>query len=174
MLLRQLFDTESSTYTYLLADPASGKAILIDSVVERLERDLQLLRELELELAYAVDTHVHADHVTASGVLRERTGCRVVLSERAGAVCPDVLVKQGDLLQLGDIQLEVRETPGHTSGCVSYVLNGDKAVFTGDALLVRGCGRTDFQQGDARMLYRSVHSQLFTCLLYTSPSPRDS
>lgn len=162
MLFRQLFDTESSTYTYLLADPAEAAACLVDPVVGRADRDLQLLAELGLRLTHTLDTHVHADHVTAAMTLRERTGCQIVLSARAGATCPDVLVRHGDVVRLGEVALEVRETPGHTAGCVSYYAPGLGAVFTGDALLVRGCGRTDFQGGDARALYRSVHEQLFT------------
>ncbi len=162
MLTRQLFDPETSTYTYLLADEATREAVLIDPVLEQVERDLQVLRELDLRLVWALDTHVHADHVTGLGTLRERTGCKTVLSERAGAGCPDRLVKQGDRVAFGRHALEVRETPGHTSGCVTYVTDDHRMAFTGDALLIRGCGRTDFQQGDARALYRSVHGQVFT------------
>jgi sulfur dioxygenase len=164
MLFRQLFDPETSTWTYLLADESTREAVLIDPVLEQVERDLTLLRELELTLRYAVDTHVHADHVTGAGTLRERTGAHTVLSERGGTGRPDVLVKQGDLVRFGAYALEVRETPGHTSGCVSYVVrDGARTlVFTGDALLIRGSGRTDFQQGDARTLHRSVTTQLFT------------
>jgi len=164
MLFRQLFDPETSTWTYLLADEHTREAVLIDPVLEQVERDLTLLRELELTLRYAADTHVHADHVTGAGTLRERTGARTVLSERGGTGRPDLLVKQGDRVPLGRYALEVRETPGHTDGCVSYVVRDDARtlVFTGDALLIRGSGRTDFQQGDARTLHRSVTTQLFT------------
>lgn len=162
MLFRQLFDQESSTYTYLLADPRSRRAVIVDPVLEQIERDISLIRELELELVYALDTHVHADHVTASGLLKQRLGAKSVLSERSGAVCADVLVKQGDHLAFGDFELEVRETPGHTNGCLSYVSHSSGRVFTGDALLIRGSGRTDFQQGNAETLYRSVTEQLFT------------
>lgn len=162
MLFRQLFDPETSTYTYLLADEQAREAVLIDPVLEQVERDLQMLRELDLTLRWAVDTHVHADHVTGLGTLRQRTGCKTVLSERAGTGCADVLVKQGDRVPFGRYTLEVRETPGHTSGCVTYVTDDRAMAFTGDALLIRGCGRTDFQQGDARALYRSVHEQVFT------------
>lgn len=162
MLFRQLFDKESSTYTYLLADETSREAVLIDPVLEQVERDVTLLRELDLTLVYALDTHVHADHVTALGTLRERLGCKTVLSERAGVGCADVMVKDGDRLRFGQYELEVRETPGHTNGCLTYV-TGDKAMaFTGDTLLIRGSGRTDFQQGDARVLYRSVHDKIFS------------
>lgn len=170
MLFRQLFDPESSTYTYLLADTQNHEAVIIDPVLEQTERDLQVIKELGLTLKYALDTHVHADHVTALGTLRERTGCTTVLSERAGSGCADKLVKDGDLIPFGKHALEVRETPGHTSGCLSFVLTDHTMAFTGDALLIRGTGRTDFQQGDARQLYRSIHGKLLSlpdaCLLY--------
>lgn len=162
MLFRQLFDKESSTYTYLLADEATGEAILIDPVLEQVERDMTLLRELGLSLVYALDTHVHADHVTALGTLREHLGCKTVMSERAGVGCADVLVKDGDRLRFGAHEIEVRETPGHTSGCLTYVTGDKTMAFTGDALLIRGSGRTDFQQGDARTLYRSVHEKILS------------
>lgn len=161
MLFRQLFDQDSSTYSYLLADEVSRKAVLIDPVFEQLDRDATLLTELELELVYALDTHVHADHVTAVGLLRRRFGARTVLSERAGAACSDWLVKQGDRVRFGECELEVRETPGHTSGCVTYVCHQQKLAFTGDALLIRGCGRTDFQHGSSPALYQSVREQIF-------------
>jgi len=175
MLFRQLFDPETSTYTYLLADDATREAVIIDPVLEQLERDVALIGELELALRYALDTHVHADHVTALGSLRERLGARTVMSERAGVGCADLLVKDGDVIRFGSCGLEVRETPGHTSGCVSYVTIersetggsaprgiGNAMAFTGDALLIRGCGRTDFQGGDPEELYRSIHGRLFT------------
>jgi sulfur dioxygenase len=162
MLFRQLYDLESSTYTYLLADSETRDAVLIDPVLENIERDVGLVRDLGLTLRYALDTHVHADHVTALGALRETTGCQTVLSERAGVGIADVYVKEGDRLAFGRHELEARETPGHTSGCVTYVLGDRSMAFTGDALLVRGTGRTDFQQGDARALYRSVHQKIFT------------
>lgn len=162
MLFRQLFDRESSTYTYLLADETSRRAAIIDPVFEQFERDSTLLKELELDLIWALDTHVHADHVTSVGLLSERHGARSVISERGGAVCADRLVKHGDHIELGNHVLEVRETPGHTSGCVSYVSAAERLAFTGDALLIRGCGRTDFQRGNSDTLYRSVHDQLFS------------
>lgn len=162
MLFRQLFDSESSTYTYLLADEQTRDAVIIDPVLEQLERDLSLIRELGLTLRYALDTHVHADHVTALGSLRDRVGAKTVLSERAGVGCADVLVKDGDILSFGSHALVVRETPGHTDGCVTYVTSDEAMAFTGDAVLIRGCGRTDFQQGDARTLYRSVHDKVFS------------
>ncbi len=163
MLFRQLFDPESSTYTYLLADEATCEAVLIDPVRDQLERDVQLLEELGVKLRYSLETHVHADHVTASGVLRQRLGSKSVLSAAAGAGCPDVLVEDGQVLRVGDLAIEARHTPGHTAGCVTYVVrDGDEILaFTGDTLLIRGCGRTDFQQGDAATLYDSVHSKIF-------------
>lgn len=162
MKFRQLFDCESSTYTYLLADEASGDAVLIDPVIEHIDRDLELLRDLGLTLRFALDTHVHADHVTALGELRARTGARTVVSRRAGVRCADRLVGEGDVIAFGAHDLAVLETPGHTGGCVTYLLTDQSRAFTGDALLIRGCGRTDFQQGDAHALYRSVHDKLFT------------
>ena len=162
MLFRQLFDRDSSTYTYLLADPDTREALLIDPVIDQVERDVELLRELDLHLVHTLETHAHADHVTASGLLRQRLGSRSVVSAEAGAECADRKVNAGDRIQVGSVELEVRATPGHTAGCVSYVTADQRHVFTGDALLIRGCGRTDFQQGDARELYRSVHEQLFS------------
>jgi glyoxylase-like metal-dependent hydrolase (beta-lactamase superfamily II)/rhodanese-related sulfurtransferase len=162
MLFRQLFDAESSTFTYLLADEQSREAIIIDPVFEQLERDIGLVRELGLELIYALDTHVHADHVTALGSLRERLGTKTVISERAGVGCPDVLVREGDVIRFGAQGVVVRETPGHTAGCVTYVTTDDAMAFTGDAVLIRGCGRTDFQEGDAHTLYHSVHDKVFS------------
>ncbi len=171
MIFRQLFDRESSTYTYLLGDEATGEAVLIDPVLELVDRDVRLLAELGLSLKYTLDTHVHADHVTASGTLRERLGSRAVLSARGGAACASVPVAHGDVLEFGDVALEVRETPGHTDTCVSYYLPEQDMVFTGDTLLVRGCGRTDFQAGDAETLYDSVHEQLFTLPDHTAVYP---
>jgi len=162
MLFRQLFDLDSSTYTYLLADESTREAVIIDPVIEQFDRDRSLIADLGLKLAYVLDTHVHADHVTGSGLLREHFGAKSVVSERAGVVCADLQVKQGDRIRFGRHELEVRETPGHTNGCLSYVCAEARMVFTGDALLIRACGRTDFQQGDAPTLYRSVHEQIFT------------
>lgn len=162
MLFRQLFDSESSTYTYLLADPKTREAVLIDPVREQHERDWAILCELKLKLVHTLETHVHADHVTGSGLMRERAGSTSVMSVHAGAGCADRLVTTGESVEFGACSLEVRLTPGHTNGCVSFVDHSGGRVFTGDALLIRGCGRTDFQQGDARTLYDSVHEQLFS------------
>jgi glyoxylase-like metal-dependent hydrolase (beta-lactamase superfamily II) len=161
-IFRQLFEPESSTYTYLLADAATREAVLIDPVRETVERDLEVLHDLGLELTHVLETHVHADHVTGAAELRRRTGARTVVSAHGGAPCADVLVDDGDAIRFGAHTLDVRATPGHTDGCVSYVLRDHSMAFTGDALLIRGAGRTDFQQGDARKLYRSVTQKLFT------------
>lgn len=162
MLFRQLYDADSSTYTYLLADEQTREAIIIDPVIEHFDRDRTLIEELELKLLYALDTHVHADHVTGSGLLRERLGAKTTVSERAGVVCADRLVKQGDTVTFGRHELEVRETPGHTNGCLTFVCAAEKLAFTGDALLIRSCGRTDFQQGDSATLFRSVHGRILS------------
>jgi sulfur dioxygenase len=160
MIFRQLFEPVSSTYTYLLADETTREALLIDPVVEEVDAYVRLLGEMGLKLLYTLETHVHADHVTAGGALRERLGSRTVVAATGGAPCADVTVVHGDHLRVGSIDLEVRSTPGHTDGCVSYFA-GDR-VFTGDALLIGGCGRTDFQQGDSGRLYESLHSQVFS------------
>jgi len=162
MLFRQLFDRASCTYTYLLACERTSQAVLIDPVVSCVERDARLLSELGLALRWVLETHVHADHVTGSAALRARLGGESVVAANAGVFGASCTVRTGDHVVFGDHHLEVRETPGHTAGCVSYVLDDHSAVFTGDALFVRGCGRTDFQGGSAQTLYRSVHAQLFT------------
>lgn len=161
MLFRQLFDRETSTYTYLLADETSREAIIIDPVLEQLERDVKLIGELRLSLTHALDTHVHADHVSALGSLKERLGARTVISERAGVGYADLLVKEGDVIRFGGHGVEVFETPGHTSGCITYVTIDRAMAFTGDALLIRGCGRTDFQGGSSEQLWESLHDKLF-------------
>ena len=168
MLFRQLFDAQSSTFTYLLADEATREAVLIDPVLEQVDRDLQLVRDLELSLVYVLDTHVHADHVTGAGSLRERTGATTVAS-RSGAPCADVHVAGGDVIHVGALELRVLATPGHTDDSVSYLV-GDR-VFTGDALLVRGCGRTDFQNGDPVALHGSITRVLFALPDFTFVYP---
>jgi sulfur dioxygenase len=164
MLFRQLFDCDTSTFTYLLADTKTGEAILIDPVVEKVDRDIKLLSELDLKLLYTIDTHVHADHITGAGTLSERLGAKTVIGTGAKIDCADVLADHGALLHFGSHTAEIRHTPGHTSSCISIVVTADDQtmVFTGDALLVRGCGRTDFQQGSPVDLYRSIHGQIFT------------
>ncbi len=160
MKIRQLFDSQSSTYTYLVWDEATREAAIIDSVREQLERDLQLIHELDLQLMYALETHVHADHITASGMLRERLGCRVGVHRRVGSDCPDIKLTDGERIPLGDQWLEVLYTPGHTDTDVCYLAEG--VVFTGDILLIHGSGRTDFQSGDAARSYDSITGRLFT------------
>ena len=170
LAFRQLFDPPSSTYTYLLADGRSRAAVIIDPVFEQVRRDAALIEELGLRLVYALETHVHADHVTGAWLLKQRTGCRIALSANSGADGADRYLVQDDVVVFGARNLQVRETPGHTSGCLTYVLDDRSMAFTGDCLLVRGSGRTDFQGGDPRVMYRSVHEQIFalpdTCLLY--------
>jgi sulfur dioxygenase len=160
MIFRQLFETDTSTYSYLLGCERSRKAVLIDSVVSEIDHYIDLLQSLNLKLIYTLETHVHADHITGAGLLREKLGSKSVVHRDAGAMCADLLVTDGVVLQVGDMELQVRHTPGHTSGCVSYVM-ADR-VFTGDALLINGCGRTDFQQGSAEQLYDSITGQLFS------------
>jgi len=159
MLFRQLFDRDSSTYTYLLADERSGEALLIDPVLEQVDRDLQLVSDLGLRLALVLDTHVHADHVTGAGALRARTGAATI-SGVGGPGCADRLVRAGEVLRVGGVELEVIATPGHTDDSISY--RAADRVFTGDALLIRAAGRTDFQNGDAGQLYDSISARLFT------------
>ncbi|WP_310384222.1 rhodanese-like domain-containing protein [Roseateles sp.] len=169
-MFRQLFDPASSTYTYLLGDTASGEALLIDPVFEHERRDVALLRELGLHLRASLDTHVHADHVTGAWLLKERCGSQILLSEQSNALNADRLLRHGERVAFGERYLEVRATPGHTSGCLTYVLDDQSMAFTGDCLLIRGCGRTDFQQGSPQLLYQSVQQQILslppTCLLY--------
>ncbi len=160
LVFEQLFDPESSTYTYLLGDDEAHVAALIDPVVEEVERDLARVAAHGLRLVYTIETHVHADHVTGGGELTARTGSKPVVHRDSPVVCEAVRLGQGDRLRLGKLELEVLETPGHTPESLSFVL-GDR-VFTGDALLIGTCGRTDFQGGDAGALYDSIHARLFT------------
>lgn len=168
MIFRQLIDQASSTYTYLLAD--AGEAVLIDPVFEQHARDAALLRELGLTLRCTLDTHCHADHVTGAWLMKAAFGSQIGLASVYGATHVDLPLAGGDRVPFGARALEVRATPGHTDGCLSFVTDDHAMVFTGDALLVRGAGRTDFQHGDAHTLYRSIHEQLFTlpedCAVY--------
>jgi glyoxylase-like metal-dependent hydrolase (beta-lactamase superfamily II)/rhodanese-related sulfurtransferase len=170
MIFRQLFEPQSSTYTYLLADRATRQALVIDPVFEQVRRDAALIEELGLRLAWTLDTHVHADHVTGAWLLKEKLGSRIAISAASGAQGADRYLEPGDTVSFGRHSLEARATPGHTDGCMTYVLAERSLAFTGDALLIRGCGRTDFQQGDPRTLFRSVRTQIFTlpdgCTLY--------
>lgn len=160
MIFKQLFDSDTCTYSYLLGCERSKKAVLLDGVATQVESYLALLGQYNLALIYTLETHVHADHITAAAILRDSVGSKSVVHRDAGAVCADLMVTDGVILQIGDIEMTVLHTPGHTSGCVSYRL-ADR-VFTGDSLLINGCGRTDFQQGDATTLYRSIHNKLFS------------
>jgi sulfur dioxygenase len=164
MIFRQLFEPVSSAYTYLVACADTREAVLIDPVLETFERDLVLLAQLELRLRYTIETHIHADHVTGASALKQRTGCKAAVPERSGAEHADVAVREGEPISLGSLQIQPLYTPGHTDDHHAYLIErADVArVFTGDALLIDGCGRTDFQNGDAATLYRSVHTRLFT------------
>jgi glyoxylase-like metal-dependent hydrolase (beta-lactamase superfamily II) len=161
MLFRQLFDAESSTYTYLIADRQTKEAILVDPVLEQVERDRQLLQELELTLRYCLETHIHADHITGTDKLRAMTGCLGVVPANAHAACADMHFQDGEILHIGVITVKAIATPGHTDSHNAYLVNSDR-LLTGDALFIRGCGRTDFQSGDAGTLYDSVTKRLFT------------
>ncbi|WP_027160275.1 MBL fold metallo-hydrolase [Methylobacter luteus] len=160
MIFRQLFEPDTCTYSYLIGCEFTQKAVLIDPVASEVDSYVALLNELGLTLIYTMETHVHADHITGAGLLRDRLGSKGIVHRDAGAMCADLLVTDGVPLQAGEIEILVLHTPGHTSGCVSYVV-GDR-VFSGDALFINGCGRTDFQQGDAGMLYDSITQKLFT------------
>ncbi|MEJ2060345.1 MAG: MBL fold metallo-hydrolase [Gammaproteobacteria bacterium] len=153
-IFRQLFDPESSTYTYIIADADTRDAVIIDPVRERHERDMSVLRELGVTLRYSLETHVHADHVTGSGLMREATGCETVVGDAAGVDCADIGIRQGDALSFGNEVITAIATPGHTDGCTSY--HWRDRLFTGDTLLINACGRTDFQQGNAETLYDSI------------------
>lgn len=172
LIFRQLFDQDSSTYTYLLADPRSREAVLIDPVFEQHARDRALIEELNLTLVYTLDTHCHADHVTGAWRLQQALGSQIAISGRYGDLIEgaDRRLEQGDRIAFGDRSLTVRATPGHTDGCITYVLDDASMAFTGDCLLIRGAGRCDFQQGNAATMYHSIQTQIFTlpddCLIY--------
>jgi glyoxylase-like metal-dependent hydrolase (beta-lactamase superfamily II)/rhodanese-related sulfurtransferase len=170
MIFRQLFDPQSSTYTYLLADTATREAILVDPVFEQARRDAALVEELGLKLAWTLETHVHADHITGAWLLREKLGSRIAVSRAGGAEGADRQLENNEWIEFGKRKVQARATPGHTNGCLTYVLDDRSMAFTGDALLIRGCGRTDFQQGNARTLFRSVRDQIFSlpddCIVY--------
>ena len=160
MFVRQLFDRETSTYTYIIADEVSNEAAIIDPVKEQFKRDVLLIEQLGFNLKYTLETHVHADHITSSGQLRDKFGSKVVLHENSGAKCADMLIKDGDELKLGDVVIKALHTPGHTNADISFV--AADYVFTGDALLVRDCGRTDFQAGSSSTLYNSINEKIFS------------
>ncbi len=164
VIFRQLFDSESSTYTYLLGCKQTGQAALIDPVKPHAEMYLTLIGQLGLTLTYALDTHTHADHITALGDLRERTGCVTVMGQESAAACANRFMQDGDVFTVGAISLKALHTPGHTDDSYSFYLSGGSqnsaALFTGDTLLIRGTGRTDFQNGDARAQYNSLFNGL--------------
>ena len=158
MIFRQLFDSVSGTYTYLLASRRGGEALIIDPVIEKVDRYLQLVNELDLKLVKAVDTHLHADHITGLGALRDRTHCITVMGEQTKADVVSMRLAEGDKLTIEGIALDVLYTPGHTDDSYSFVMRD--RVFTGDTLLIRGTGRTDFQNGDPRAQYESIFNKL--------------
>ncbi len=160
LIFHQLFEKETSTYTYLLGDTETKEAVLIDPVMETAQRDIKLIEDLGLNLKFILDTHVHANHITASGEIRKNTGAKVGISSAYDMACPDLHLDDGQEIKFGQHTIKVIHTPGHTSGCLSYHL--DNMVFTGDALLVGGCGRTDFQGGSSDMLFHSVRDRLFS------------
>ena len=172
LIFRQLFDAASSTYTYLLADPQSREAVLIDTVFEHHLRDHALVEEPGPRLIAVLDTHCHADHVTGAWLMQQSTGCKIGISARYGDALQgaDLRLDHGDRVAFGKRSLEVRATPGHTDGCLTYVTDGHRLAFTGDCLLIRGAGRCDFQQGNAVTLFRSITGQIFSlpddCLIF--------
>ena len=159
MIFRQLFDRETCTYTYLLADEASKEGIIIDPVSELVERDLGVIGELGIQLLYSLETHVHADHITGADQIRKKTGAKCVLGKSSGVEGADLLLGDGEKIKFGSHELTCIHTPGHTNGCVSYLVND--RLFTGDCLFIRGCGRTDFQEGSSKTLFDSVRKKLF-------------
>lgn len=159
IIFHQLFESESSTYTYLIADKESKEAAIIDPVLETVERDLKLINELGVKLKYIFDTHIHADHITGAGELRERTKAKTGVSKNAEVNCVDLPLEDGQELLLGNKKIKVIATPGHTDTCLTYFF--EDLLFTGDALLIRGCGRTDFQQGSSEKLFHSIHEKLY-------------
>ena len=164
MIFRQLFEPSSSTYTYLIACQDSGKVALIDPVLETVDRDLEVLQELGLDLSYTIETHIHADHLTSATKLKALTKSKIVYPKEAELPCQDIQVEEGKIFRIGNIELNPLFTPGHTNHHYAYLIdNGThKMVFTGDALLIEACGRTDFQSGDAATLYESIQTKLFT------------
>jgi glyoxylase-like metal-dependent hydrolase (beta-lactamase superfamily II) len=160
LFFQQLFEPETSTYTYLLVDLDAAEGIIIDSVAENRNRDLKLIEDLQIRLRYALETHVHADHITAAGPLADATGAQTAVSAAAKIECADLKLKDGDVLKFGRFEIRAITCPGHTSSCICYLIEG--RLFSGDALLIRGTGRTDFQDGSAETLYRNIREKLFT------------
>lgn len=164
MIFRQLFEADSSTYTYLIGDPGTGEAILVDPVMDTVERDLQVLKDLDLKLVSTLETHVHADHLTGAKKLKSQTGCKIAYPAMVQASCIDTGVKEGEVFKVGNIELNPLFTPGHTDHHHAYLIDTPviKMLFTGDALLIEACGRTDFQSGSAEDLYNSIHNKVFS------------
>ncbi len=160
MKIRQLFDYDTWTYTYLIWDEATKEAAIIDTVIEQVERDLQLVTELGLTVKYLLETHIHADHITGAGALRKKTGAKIVIHKNSNSPCADILTSENDVLTLGKQEIRILHTPGHTDNDSTYLI--EDAAFTGDALLIRDCGRTDFQLGSNEALYHSITQKLFT------------
>jgi len=160
MQVRQLYDSGSSTHTYLLWEHRSREAALIDPVRHQVGRDIRLVRQLQLKLKYTLETHIHADHITGAGAIRNILNSIVLVHENSRSKCADVLIRDGDFVPLGTEKIHIMHTPGHTDSDVCYLIDG--AVFTGDTLLIGSCGRTDFQSGDAGTLYDSITRRLFT------------
>ncbi|XP_049308218.1 persulfide dioxygenase ETHE1, mitochondrial [Bactrocera dorsalis] len=159
---RQLFDEATWTYTYLLADLNTREAVIIDPVLEKAKRDANLVKDLGFTLKYALNTHMHADHITGSGWLKQLLpGSKSVIAKASGAKA-DIHIKEGDPVTFGRHRIDTLATPGHTNGCMSFVIHEQGCIFTGDTVLIRGCGRTDFQEGDPAHLYENVHSKIFT------------
>jgi len=164
MIFKQLFETDSSTYSYLIADPQTRQAVLIDPVLETVERDLQLLKDLNLKLITTLETHVHADHLTGARLLKQKTGCKTAYPAMVQASCIDIGIREGEAFQLGSITLNPLFTPGHTDHHHAFLIDTPvhKLLFSGDALLIEACGRTDFQSGSAEALYNSIHNKFFS------------
>lgn len=164
MIFKQLFESNSCTYTYLLACPDTGQSVLIDPVLETVGRDQQVLQDLGLKLTYTLETHVHADHLTSAAKLKQLTGSKIVYPQMQDLPCADVMVREGEVFRVGNIQLHPLFTPGHTDHHHAYLFdNGtQKMLFSGDALLIDGCGRTDFQSGNPEQLYHSIHNKFFS------------
>lgn len=160
MIFRQLFEPLSSTYTYLIGCEETGKAILIDPVIATIDRDLAEINRYGLTLAYSVDTHIHADHITSALALKKRVGSQIANPIIDRLPCADLYLEEGKPLSIGSIELNPLHTPGHTDGHFAYLIGNQ--VFTGDALLIEGCGRTDFQNGNSEDLYKSIHGKLFS------------
>jgi glyoxylase-like metal-dependent hydrolase (beta-lactamase superfamily II) len=164
MIFRQVFDPFSYTYTYLVACPQSREAALIDPVLDSVERDLELVQRLELKLRMTIETHLHADHVSGSSLIRDQAGSRIAHPALDELPCADIGIREGESVTIGSVELHPLFTPGHTDHHYAYMIDNDthKMAFTGDALLIDACGRTDFQSGDSATLYKSIHEKFFT------------